>query len=163
MPALQGRRCRLTYNASVGEMPDREHELRLALGIVCALERERPRRMAGAVVAVGGPGRENAARAAEKLATENEPSGLVSFGFAGALAPRLKIGDVVVDTCVPKWRAVAQARNGWRVASGEGQEDPELASPLTCDLRARPQSGLARKSQVARRRPCSAERTQAFS
>jgi nucleoside phosphorylase len=105
-----------------GDIPDREHERRVALGIVCALESERPRRIAGAVVAVGGPGRTNAARVAEKLAAERELSGLVSFGFAGALAPHLKIGDVVVDTCVPKWRAVAQAQSQGPGVRGEERE-----------------------------------------
>jgi nucleoside phosphorylase len=65
--------------------------------------------MEGAVITVGGPGRENAARAAEKLAANHRLTGLVSAGFAGALSPVLKIGDLVVDTEVPRWREVAQA------------------------------------------------------
>ncbi len=80
------------------------------LGIVCALHSEAPRRRqlsADAVLAVSGPGRENARRAAEALAAEHRLAGLISLGFAGALAPWLHVGDVVVDTCVPRWHELA--------------------------------------------------------
>ncbi len=48
-----------------------------------------------AVVAVGGIGREAASRAAEALVARYSPSVLVSAGIAGALTPKLKVGDVV--------------------------------------------------------------------
>lgn len=80
------------------------------LGIVCALRSEAPRlgELSGrAVLAISGPGRENARRAAETLAGKHRLTGLISLGFAGALAPWLRLGDVVVDTCVARWHDLA--------------------------------------------------------
>ncbi len=77
------------------------------LGIICALRSEAPRPGPGAVVVVSGVGRANAARAAEALAARHSLTGLISAGFAGALAPELRVGDLVVDTEVPQWGALA--------------------------------------------------------
>lgn len=80
------------------------------LGIICALRFEVPRPGAGAVVAVSGLGRANAARAAEELVARRRLSGLISAGFAGALAPELRVGDLVLDTEVARWKALAERR-----------------------------------------------------
>jgi len=77
------------------------------LGIICALRFEAPRLAAGAVVAVSGLGRANAARAAEELVARHRLGGLIAAGFSGALAPQLRAGDLVVDTEVPQWKAMA--------------------------------------------------------
>lgn len=81
------------------------------LGIVFALRREVRRLKPGAAVVVGGPGRLNAARAAERLAARGPLSGLISAGFAGALSPSLRVGDLVVNTDVPEWQALARSRS----------------------------------------------------
>jgi len=78
------------------------------IGIVCALRAEAPKLAAGAVVAVGGMGRANAGRAAEALAARHRLTGLIAAGFAGALTPDLRAGDVVIDTEVAAWRAAAE-------------------------------------------------------
>lgn len=78
------------------------------LGIICALRREAPRIGNGALVAVSGPGRANAARAARQLAGRHRLSGLISAGFAGALSTRLRVGELVVDTADPEWRGLAE-------------------------------------------------------
>jgi len=88
------------------------------LGIVCALGAERPRGAADVAVAVGGVGRANAARAAENLAAAHQLTALISFGFAGALVPELRVGDVVVDTCVPEWQALVKGPAGRRSRLG---------------------------------------------
>lgn len=49
-----------------------------------------------ALVAIGGIGRNAAARAGEMAVREAEPAILVSAGFAGALTPSLKAGHVVL-------------------------------------------------------------------
>ena len=80
------------------------------IGIVVAMRREvapllagvRPVRFDGvefyeltnAVVAVAGIGRKVAQRAAEALVARYSPTALVSAGIAGALTPKLKVGDV---------------------------------------------------------------------
>jgi len=48
-----------------------------------------------AVVAVGGIGERCARRAAETAIDDAEPKLLVSAGIAGAISPRLKVGDVL--------------------------------------------------------------------
>ncbi len=79
------------------------------LGIICALRSEAARLGAGpgAVVVVGGVGRANAARAAQQLLARQPLTGLISAGYSGALTPALGVGDLVVDTAVPQWKAVA--------------------------------------------------------
>ncbi len=77
------------------------------LGIICALRFEAPRLGAEAVIAVSGAGRAQAARAAEELVARHRLEGLISAGFSGALAPQLRAGDLVVDTEVPQWKALA--------------------------------------------------------
>jgi len=48
-----------------------------------------------ALVAIGGMGRNPAARAAELAVREANPRVLISAGIAGALTPELKVGDVL--------------------------------------------------------------------
>jgi adenosylhomocysteine nucleosidase len=48
-----------------------------------------------ALVAIGGIGRSSGSRAAECVVRETKPGILISAGFAGALSPSLKAGDVV--------------------------------------------------------------------
>ena len=87
------------------------------LGIICALRFEVPRLgagAAGAVVAASGPGPANVTRTAEELVASCRLDGLVSAGYAGALVPQLRVGDLVVDTEVPHWKALA-SRPGVRL------------------------------------------------
>jgi len=81
------------------------------IGIVVAMRREVAPLLAGirpawsgeftlyylenAIVAVSGIGRQAAAKAAEGLLKRHNPDLLISAGIAGALTPRLKVGDVV--------------------------------------------------------------------
>lgn len=83
------------------------------IGVVFALKREVVRLGANAAPAVSGVGRERAARAAEELIARYPISALISAGFAGALSPALKVGDLVVDTSVAEWQ-MAAARHGAR-------------------------------------------------
>lgn len=83
------------------------------IGVVFALKREVVRLGANAAPAVSGAGRERAARATEELIARYPISALISAGFAGALSPALKVGDLVVDTSVAEWR-MAAARQGAR-------------------------------------------------
>ena len=85
--------------------------LRKSVAIVAAMRREvapllrgiRPRQTDGveffelesAVIAIGGIGRQAAARAAEVVVAKYDPGVIVSAGIAGALTPTLKVGDVV--------------------------------------------------------------------
>src|SRR5580658_9268931 len=48
----------------------------------------------GAMIAIGGIGEKQARRAAELVIERAEPQLLVSTGIAGAISPRLKVGDV---------------------------------------------------------------------
>jgi hypothetical protein len=48
----------------------------------------------GAMIAIGGIGEKQARRAAELVIERAEPKLLVSAGIAGAISPRLKVGDV---------------------------------------------------------------------
>ncbi len=49
-------------------------------------------------VILGGVGKENARRAASRLSAEHKLSALVTIGFAGALSPELKRGDIVLSS-----------------------------------------------------------------
>ncbi len=49
-------------------------------------------------VVIGGVGQENARTAAQLLCESDRPSALVSIGFAGALSPELKRGDIVLSS-----------------------------------------------------------------
>ncbi|MGA8762113.1 MAG: hypothetical protein WB562_04405 [Candidatus Sulfotelmatobacter sp.] len=102
--------------------------------IVAALEREvkpligawarREREYAGrsfkfyengdAVLICGGIGAEAARRATEAVIALYDPAIVYSAGFAGALQPALKAGDIVTP------RQVLDARDGSRVDTGEG-------------------------------------------
>lgn len=123
-------------------MPRDSHaEARLSglrpIGIVVAVEAERAilrkvtRRWVGLIphVAVSGMGQTAAARAAERLIA-NGVSGLMSFGYAGAICPSLRRGTVVIadevetetgrrHTTDPVWRqhlaGVLDRQSGLRV------------------------------------------------
>ena len=79
-----------------------------------------------AVVAVGGIGEKCARRAAEAAIGYAQPSLLLSAGIAGAISPKLKVGDVgrikeVVDTATGERY---QAREGeWVLATSRGVTD----------------------------------------
>lgn len=51
-----------------------------------------------AVCMKSGVGKVNAARCATELILEHHPDCIINSGFAGALAPDLKVGDIVVGT-----------------------------------------------------------------
>ncbi|HVI07492.1 MAG TPA: phosphorylase [Candidatus Binatia bacterium] len=104
----------------------REHEGRSFVFFEC-----------GEIVAVcGGIGAEPSRRAAEALVALDRPSLLLSVGFAGALQPRLKIGDVLVPS------VVVDARDGSRsaVTGGDG----------TTLITFMEVAGLAQKANLAR-------------
>jgi len=104
------------------------------LAIVAALEREvkplivswhsRERQHGGrkfrffekddAVLICGGIGAEAARRATEAVIALYAPAVVYSVGFAGALQPRLRVGDIVVPG------RLLDARDGSRVDTGEG-------------------------------------------
>lgn len=67
-----------------------------------------------ALVAIGGIGRNAGTRAAELVVREAEPAILVSAGFAGALTPSLRPGDVL------RAREVIDEATGERYASMGG-------------------------------------------
>ncbi len=67
-----------------------------------------------AVVGIGGIGREPGRRAAEAVVSFAQPELLVAAGIAGAVSPRLKIGDV-------GWgREVIDGETGERFVTREG-------------------------------------------
>ena len=68
-----------------------------------------------AVVAIGGVGRNAAQRAVEVLIVEYSPRLIVSAGVAGALSPKLRVGDVV---CA---REVVDADSGLHFATSGGE------------------------------------------
>jgi nucleoside phosphorylase len=88
-----------------------------AILIVAALEREiEPlvrKRLPGVEFLVTGEGRGNAERAVRSRFTEGRYKAVICTGFAGALSPQLRIGDLIVD----------QSR--WH-----GTEPPSTATPL---------------------------------
>lgn len=102
------------------------------IGIVVAMRREvapllagvRPVRLDGiefyqlesAAVAVAGIGGQAAQRAAEALVARYSPSVLVSAGMAGALTPKLRVGDVV------RAHEVVDADSGVRFPTQGGTE-----------------------------------------
>jgi len=63
----------------------------------------------------GGIGPEAARRATEMILRETEAACVLSVGFAGALDPALRVGDVVEP------RTVINARDGARTDTGSGQ------------------------------------------
>jgi adenosylhomocysteine nucleosidase len=67
-----------------------------------------------AVVAIGGIGRSAGVRAAEVAIAEAQPQILVAAGIAGAVSPRLKVGEVA------QAREVVDAENGDRYAAQGG-------------------------------------------
>ncbi len=67
-----------------------------------------------AVLVCGGVGAEAARRATEAVVELYQPGVVVSVGFAGALAPELKVADVFIP------RQVIDARDGSRVDTGAG-------------------------------------------
>jgi adenosylhomocysteine nucleosidase len=71
--------------------------------------------LANAVVAVGGIGEKYARRAAETIVNYGQPTILLSVGFAGALSPELKVGDV------GRIREVVNAATGERHQAGQGE------------------------------------------
>jgi adenosylhomocysteine nucleosidase len=74
----------------------------MPLELAFLLGKKRPRQVNGvalydldrAVVAVGGIGEKCARRAAETAIDDAQPTLLLSAGIAGAISPRLKVGDV---------------------------------------------------------------------
>jgi adenosylhomocysteine nucleosidase len=105
------------------------------LAIVAALEREvrplvkswrsREQEHAGrkfrfyesgqAVLTCGGIGEEPARRAAEAIIALYQPALIYSAGFAGALDPKLYVGDVIVP------RRVVKASDGSSIDTGQGE------------------------------------------
>lgn len=69
-------------------------------------------------LAVGGMGGDKARAALGSLVKDYAPTRLISIGFAGALDPGLRVGDVVVGTRVFMWRARGQ------LVPGRGLECP---------------------------------------
>jgi adenosylhomocysteine nucleosidase len=68
----------------------------------------------GAVLVCGGIGPAAARRACEAVCASYSPEMVISAGFAGALTPDLKVGDVVVPA------RVIDAADGSRVETGTG-------------------------------------------
>jgi len=131
----------MTETVSHGEEKENSHGRDAGIAVVAAMEREvaplirswkvreiecdgRRYRLfengaaenSGAVVICGGMGAEAARRATEAVIQVARPMRVLSAGFAGALDPNLKIGDVVQP------RAIVNAADGVRtdVGSGEG-------------------------------------------
>jgi adenosylhomocysteine nucleosidase len=113
------------------------------------LGRIRPRRVSDvalfdlprAVVAIGGIGARSARRAAEAAIEWAQPNLLVSAGIAGAISPKLKVGDVgqireVVDVTTG---ARYPTRGGeWVLATSQDVSDPtekhELLTKFGADV-----------------------------
>ncbi len=68
-----------------------------------------------AIVVCSGPGYKNAGRAAQQAIAEYSPEMMVSIGFAGALAPEMKVGDIFVP------RHIISERTGSAFTSARGQ------------------------------------------
>jgi adenosylhomocysteine nucleosidase len=85
--------------------------------IVAALEREIAplvrKRLPGVEFLVTGEGRSNAERALRSRLTEGRYKAVICTGFAGALSPQLRIGDLIID------------KSRWR-----GTELPSTATPF---------------------------------
>lgn len=71
--------------------------------------------LAHAVVAVGGIGEKCARRAAETVVNYGKPTILLSAGLAGAISPKLKVGDV------GRIKEVVDAATGERYPTREGE------------------------------------------
>lgn len=69
-------------------------------------------------LAIGGMGGDRTRKVLGSLVKDYTPTRLISIGFAGALDPGLRVGDVVVGTRVFMWRARGQ------LAPGLGLECP---------------------------------------
>lgn len=126
--------------------------LRKSVAIVAAMRREvapllrgiRPRQTDGveffelesAVIAIGGIGRQAAARATEAVVATYEPNVIVSAGIAGALTASRNIGDIVYA------REVVDAESETRFAASDGTAVVLTVSSV---------SGLAEKQIVAER------------
>ncbi|MBV8086315.1 MAG: 5'-methylthioadenosine/S-adenosylhomocysteine nucleosidase, partial [Chloroflexi bacterium] len=67
-------------------------------------------------LAVCGMGKVNAARGAQVLCASYRPSLLLMSGGAGALAPELKVGDIVVADAVIQYDLGAWTAQGFRPA-----------------------------------------------
>ncbi|MGA9563964.1 MAG: hypothetical protein WBS19_00445 [Candidatus Korobacteraceae bacterium] len=87
------------------------------------------------VVAVGGIGRKAARRAVEAVIARYEPEVIISAGIAGALRPRLKVGDVI------RSRGVIDADSGRTFAAGG---DPRVVTVSSVN-------GSAQKKTIAQR------------
>jgi len=79
-----------------------------------------------AMVAIGGIGEKHARRAAEVVIEQAQPKLLVSAGIAGAISPRLKVGDVgwireVVD--VATGERYPTRRGDWVLATSQDVSD----------------------------------------
>jgi adenosylhomocysteine nucleosidase len=79
------------------------------------------------VIVCGGIGAESARRAAEAVITQYAPQMIYSAGFAGALDPAIKNGNVLVP------RRVINASDGSSIDTGQGEgvlvSFPSVASP----------------------------------
>src|SRR5689334_16463625 len=67
------------------------------------------------VIVCGGIGAEPARRAAEAVITQYAPQMIYSAGFAGALDPAIKLGDVLIP------RRVVNASDGSSIDTGQGE------------------------------------------
>jgi len=69
-----------------------------------------------AVVICAGPGDKNAGRAAQQVLQAYAPEMVISIGFAGALAPDVKVGDVFV----PRHVISERTESSYTLARGRG-------------------------------------------
>jgi adenosylhomocysteine nucleosidase len=92
-----------------------------------------------AVLTCAGIGAEPARRAAEAIIALYEPAVVCSAGFAGALGPELKVGDVIIP------RRVINASDGSGIDTGQGEgilisfasvASPEQKSKLAASFKA---------------------------
>ncbi len=79
---------------------------KIPLLIVAALDREiaplRRKNLAGVEFLVTGEGRRNAERALRAHLASKSAAAVICIGFAGALSPHLRIGDLLIDKS--RWR-----------------------------------------------------------
>ena len=83
--------------------------------------------MSQAVVAVGGIGEKCARRAAETAIAYAQPSLLLSAGIAGAISPKLKVGDVCrIREVIDVSTGVRYPTRGgeWVLATSQDVSDP---------------------------------------
>lgn len=74
-----------------------------------------PYRYRDAIIVCSGPGYKNAALAAQQAIEAYSPEMVISIGFAGALAPEMKVGDIFVP------RHVVSERTGSAFTSPRGK------------------------------------------